>query len=322
MVDIIVVDCHIDFTHPEFDSRAKKINWFKYCDNVPECYSKEYQYEGIRPFKGPLGSHGTAVAGVIAGNTFGIAKNANIYNIHYDYDFYSELDWKNKYFDCIVNFHNSKPNNNPTICNFSLGWRTGQMLVEDIESIFYRNESLSVTEIKSIIPEEHFLGDEIITRIPTRDSVIDRGIKKLLDNGIIVVGCSRNSSLKVDVPGGLDYDNHLVHKEYGKIYINRGSSPGCAPGVVCVSSIGYDNGPRIDYYEDGSDTLTCVRNRSICGARKDPRSENHEIIERNGTSIAAAKITGKLALILEQNPQMTQENARTILNKNKNGNVI
>ena len=111
----------------------------------------------------------------------------------------------------------------------------------------------------------------------------------------------------------------MTNSELGNIYFNRGSSPGCAPGVICVSSLHCGgNGPRIDYFEDGDYTLAPVKYQCVSRTMKDFRSDNHEVSYQEGTSVATAKITGKLALILEENPNLTQEDARTILNTNKN----
>ena len=177
--------------------------------------------------------------------------------------------------------------------------------------------------LSEIIPPEHFYGDDFLRHLPIRHKSVDDGIKKLIDNGIIVVGSARNSSLAVDVPGGVDYDNKISRKIFGDFYLNRGSSPGCSPGIITVSSLHRGgNGPRIDYFEDGSDTLTSVKYRTVGSAIKDFRSDNHEVAYVEGTSVATAKITGRLALELEKNPNLSQNEARTILNKNKNGNAV
>ena len=36
-VDVILIDSHLQFDHPEFDTRAQKFNWLK--------YSKKLGYE-------------------------------------------------------------------------------------------------------------------------------------------------------------------------------------------------------------------------------------------------------------------------------------
>lgn len=323
-VDVIVVDSHLEFDHPEFDDRAQKFNWLKYSKKLGYETPEEYVYENIKPFKGKFGAHGTSMASIIGGNTLGIAPNVNIFNIHYNYDWY--LKWKYRFYDYIIEF--AKERKNPTICNISVVWKYTKVKLERFTSYTYRGETISLenlsnTEKKNaligVIPEENFDGDDFLKNLPIWDEKMDKCIKKLIDNGIIVVGSSMNGSLKVDVPGGIDYDNCLSRYPFGNIYLNRGANPGCSDGIICVSSLHRGgNGPRIDYFEDGSDTLTAVKYRSVGGALKDFRYDNHEVAYSEGTSVAAAKITGRLALELEKNPNMTQEEARTILNKNKN----
>ncbi len=327
MVDVIVVDTHIEFDHPEFDTRAHKFNWLKYSKKLGYDTKDEYEYENIKPFTGKRGSHGTSMASIIGGNTLGIAPNVNIFNIHYNYSW--AIKWKHLLYDYIIEF--VKERKNPTICNLSFATRTSRMRINSFIAFKYRDRFPDISflppeqkkiGLETIIPPEHFYGDNCLRYLPMRDKKIDSGIKKLIDNGIIVVGSTRNSQLTVDVPGGIDYDNRICRAQFGDIYLNRGSSPGCSPGIICVSSLHCGgNGPRIDYFEDGDYTLSAVNYRSTSSAIKDFRSDKHEVAYVEGTSVATAKVTGRLALELEKNPNLTQEEARTILNKNKNGSI-
>ncbi|MEK9894560.1 MAG: S8 family serine peptidase [Pelagibacteraceae bacterium] len=327
-VDVILIDSHLQFDHPEFDTRAQKFNWLKYSKKLGYETSDEYQYENVRPFKGRFGTHGTSMAGIIGGNTLGIAPNVNIFNIHYNYDWY--IKWKDIFYDYIIEF--VKERKNPTICNMSIAYKTTKVKLENLTSCAYRGNIINLENLDNkqkqdalaeIIPPEHFYGDDFLRHLPIRHKSVDDGIKKLIDNGIIVVGSARNSSLAVDVPGGIDYDNKISRKIFGDFYLNRGSSPGCSPGIITVSSLHRGgNGPRIDYFEDGSDTLTSVKYRTVGSAIKDFRSDNHEVAYVEGTSVATAKITGRLALELEKNPNLSQNDAINIQNKNKNGNAV
>ena len=327
-VDVIIIDSHLEFNHPEFDDRAQKFNWLKYSTKLGYDTSEEYEYENVRPFKGKFGTHGTSMAGIIGGNTLGIAPNVNIFNIHYDYDW--RIGWKEILYDYIIEFVRERKN--PTICNLSFARKTSRIKFSSFVSYTYRGETFSLEgmninekryALSKVIPEEHFYGEDTIRYLPIRDKRIDDGVKKLIDNGIIAVGSARNSSLKVDIPNGIDYDNRLSRSSFGDLYLNRGSSPGCSSDIITVSSLHCKgNGPGIDYFEDGNDTLSAVKYRSVGSAIKDFRSDNHEVAYAEGTSVATAKITGRLALELEKNPNLSQNEARTILNKNKNGNAV
>lgn len=109
---------------------------------------------------------------------------------------------------------------------------------------------------------------------PIRQNSIDVDIQDAIDEGIIFIGSSGNDSTKIDVPGGLDYDNYYV--DNGEpIYYHRGPTPGAAVGVICVGnadstsqenkSENSNTGPRVDLYAPGNNIFSSVYDSTAYG---------------------------------------------------------
>ena len=138
-VDVIIVDGMINPAHPEYavnadgtgGSRVIQYNWFQHNPEVTGGVAGTYVYT---PYVDPSNSgrtddnnHGAHVAGTVAGNTQGWARDANIYNLC---PYPSDVNGIDTLyvFDYIRAFHNAKPINpetgrkNPTIVNNSWGY--------------------------------------------------------------------------------------------------------------------------------------------------------------------------------------------------------
>ncbi len=143
-VDVVIVDGDgIIFDHPEYavnsdgtgGSRAIAYNWFQHQTEVGGIGGNTYVYG--------LSDHATHVAGTVAGNTQGWARDANIYNIYYDAGGQGSFAYA---FDYVREFHRTKSVNpatgrkNPTICNNSWGWSIfpSEWSFQDITAVTYR----------------------------------------------------------------------------------------------------------------------------------------------------------------------------------------
>ncbi len=145
-VDVVICDDNgLVVGHPEYaqnadgtgGSRFIQYNWFQHDPVVKGIAAGNYVYSEA--------DHSTHVAGTVAGNTQGWARNANIYNI-----FYFAGDYPNFNFpyvmDYIRAFHTAKAINpatgrkNPTIVNNSWGMSIfpGEWSFNDITAVTYR----------------------------------------------------------------------------------------------------------------------------------------------------------------------------------------
>ena len=137
-VDVVIVDGHIDPDHPEFavnadgtgGSRVVQFNWFSLNQQVTGANAGTYLYETNGSYTDPSNvddnNHGMHVAGTVAGNSQGWARDANIYNIYpYSNGPNGALGSGGLVWDFIRAWHNSKPINpvtgrrNPTVTNHS-----------------------------------------------------------------------------------------------------------------------------------------------------------------------------------------------------------
>ena len=334
-VDVIIVDGHINPDHSEFavnpdgtgGSRVIQLDWHTLTptvagidDDVAQLLTTSYVYS---PYDGNNNNHGCHVAGTVAGITQGWARKSNIYNINPYSNNPNGLD-ELVLFDYIRAFHASKPINlatgrrNPTIMNHS--WGYGYTLDQTslpITSINYRGATINGPFTNAELKSYGIDAVNTTVYMPADYPALNADAEDAIADGIIMVSAAANDSTKVDVPGGLDYDNTFTIIFSGAPYIDyyhRGSSPGNAIGSICVGSIDsqstdlkadYSNtGPRIDIWAPGTDIISSTNSGGI----NDPRGVGF-LNKYSGTSMASPQVCGVLACILEIYPDMTPAEA-------------
>jgi subtilisin family serine protease len=338
-VDVVIVDGMIDPAHPEFavnadgtgGTRVVQYNWFQHNPAVSGTAAGNYIYtpyiDGSDPDRTDDNNHGQHVAGTVAGNTQGWARQANIYNINpYSTDINSVDDLL--IMDYVREFHNNKPVNpstgrrNPTICNHSWGYFY-TFPISGVTGIFFQGVytagPFTEAELRSYGVYTFVSNGITVFTAPARYPAFDADMQDAIDDGVIQVGAAGNSYMKMDINGGIDFDNLVVWSDgisnFG-IYYHEGGSPTSASNVICVGAVGalanetkasFSNcGPRVDIYAPGQWIMSSLHTGSV----QDPRNSSYVNGKYQGTSMASPQVCGVLACALETYPSMTQSQCR------------
>lgn len=333
-VDVVIVDEHVDPNHPEMatnsdgsgGTRVNQLNWYQYANldgELAEDVGETYTYSA-------LGDHGMHVAGTVAGNTQGWARDAVIYSMS---PFGDDVNLQSEeIFEYIRLFHLNKTINpqtgkrNPTVVNNSWGY----VIYDDISTImqvFFRGQLIN-GPFTNVQLEGYGINidaqDTSKFEISSNYSAVDADIQDAIDEGVIMIAAAGNNNMKISVSGDQDYDNYLVYNfegtNYG-IYYNRENTPGSTDRIICVGATSnsfeehkadYSNcGPRVDIYAPGTAIQSSLYSDIIYGS-SDPRGGGR-IGKYQGTSMASPQVTGVVACLLEQMPNLKQEDVKNML---------
>lgn len=343
-VDVVIVDSHINPNHPEFavnpdgtgGSRVNQFNWFTYSSIVGTSTVGSYDYSDVSS------NHGTHVAGTVAGNTQGWARDANIYNLEFDYlGANAPANWELYIFDYLRAFHKNKPINpatgrrNPTITNHSWGYSYGSINLSDISLVRYRGATSSVSgndAARKVALENNGIPAPAGTYLyatPADYAALRADVEDAIADGVIVVAAAGNSYWNIATTTSVDYNNYFFASPY--IYYHaRGMSPGNANGVICVGASGtqveeyktnFSNfGSRVDIYAPGQRIISSVYDSTAATefgitVADDPRNSSYKIGSISGTSMATPQVTGYIACLAESYQNLKQSEALDYLVK-------
>ena len=325
-VDIVIQDSGIEKDHPDFEdvngiSRVQQINWYQE-SGIPGSMPGNHYSD----FDG----HGTHVAGIAAGKTFGWAKNARIYSVKVD-----GLDAGEggipvtDCFDIIKQWHINKPVDpvtgykRPTIVNMSWGYISA---FTNITGGFYRGLNWTGTArrtdygmIGTLIGGFRYFG--------VRVGSVDVDVQEMIDAGIHVVVSAGNTFQKVDILGGLDYNNYYTNSITGNVYYHRVSSPFDNEAVIVgnidsvISNITFQEqkqqsscaGPGVDVFAPGTNIVSTMSTSNTFDSGAYPEDTAYKVANLSGTSMSAPQVAGVLALYLQLNPNYTPAQAKSWL---------
>jgi subtilisin family serine protease len=322
-VDVVIHDSGLQVDHPEFqddagNSRVQEINWYT--------ESGLAGTQSINHYKDYNG-HGTHVAGITAGKTFGWAKNANIYalkvrGLEGTSDSGTGISITDC-FDVVKLWHRNKPVDpvsglkRPTIVNMSWGYSANYTTVTSME---YRGVTKSGTEIDSISKRWAFglvpLSNVGVYITNTRINSVDVDVQEMIDEGIHVCIAAGNNYHKIDIVGGNDYNNSVL-TDNGTIYYHRGSSPydDQAFNVGNVNTLvdfageqkaqSSETGPGVDIYAPGTAIMSASSTINEFSASTYYGDSNFKQMSIGGTSMASPQVCGVGALFLQLYPSLT-----------------
>lgn len=321
-VDIIVMDSGVEPGHPEFavnsdgtgGSRVVDFDWASL--GVPGTPSSA----SIGGYLGDSDGHGSHCAGIAAGNTNGWASGASIYSIR----IFSgnritngaplgAIDSDIAY-DIVRAFHLAKiaaGNTRPTICTNSWGYRASY---SGMQYTVWRGTQYSATSRSNTYGQVNFQHPYVL-------NYLDASVDNASAAGVIMVGAAGNYYHKIDVSGGVDYNNYYRYNSGGyteDVYYHRGSSPTKASSMINVGAIDNstaerkanfsETGPRVDVYAPGVMIMS-----AYSSGISDPRNSTYKLGKISGTSMACPQVTGLLACVLQARPSMTPTEAKQFL---------
>ncbi len=319
-VDVVISDSGLQTDHPDFNdvngvSRVQNIDWYTESGvSGTQSANHNRDYDG----------HGTHVAGIAAGLTYGWAKNSRIYHVKVSGlegsgDSGTGISVSNC-FDVIKGWHNNKAVDpatgykRPTIVNMSWGYGT---TFTNITGGNYRGTPWTATSRQT---QYGMIGSYTLSgyRFVVRNTSVDTDVQEMIDAGIHICIAAGNSYQKIDVPTGLDYDNYFTKTGSGNLYYHRGGSPFDDEAFVvgnidsAVHSGGLEqkansseNGPGVDIYAPGTDIMSTVSNTNRFNEGDYPPNTSFKICNIGGTSMASPQVCGVGALLLQANPHST-----------------
>jgi subtilisin family serine protease len=325
-VDVIIQDSGIQVDHPEFqdasgNSRVQQVNW----GTISGLFTQNANH--YRDFDG----HGTHVAGIVAGKTYGYAKDAKIYSLKV-----SGLEGSGDSgtgisvtycFDAIKIFHRDKainPNTGckrPTVVNMSWGYGHYYNSISWMyhQGTTYNSASASDELFRYTnlgLPNSSGAGAGYTYSTNTRVGSVDTDVEELIDAGVVVCIAAGNRSHKVDISGGVDYNNYIVtsNSSSGSIYYHRGSSPYSTRAfmVGSLDSSTFDadldqkatyseTGPGVNIYAPGTNIMSATSTTNAFSGQSYYLNASYRQVNISGTSMAAPQVAGVAALFLQNN---------------------
>lgn len=134
-VDVYVLDTGIQYSHAQFEGRAL----FPGCDIVDNSTDERNEGEDCH-------GHGTAIAALVGGRTFGVAPDTTIFSIRVLHCNRTALaSFVVKGLECMLDHHSGSRKGRPAVVNLSLFGQKSKMLKRAVDKVI--ESSLSVVAL-------------------------------------------------------------------------------------------------------------------------------------------------------------------------------
>ena len=285
-------------------------------------------------------SHGTHVAGTVAGQHYGWAREANIYSLQVLGNTANTGTPVPALliFDYLRAFHRNKAVNpdtgikNPTITNHSWSYRYDfsdilekpSFDLSDFVSVNYRgttynssNPNPSGWTFAGLESDFGFASNKM--KINSDYAALNADVEDAISEGVVVVAAAGNNNFHCVPDGNPDYSN-TVTLTAGTYLYNRGASPGNSLNTICVGSLSthhnfrrstFSNfGPLINIFAPGNKILSAYDSTGLLDNKYGAPNYYYPI---NGTSMASPQVAGVLACLATGKERFNQNDAKGYL---------
>lgn len=355
-VDIVICDDGVSFDCDEWlspstsQTRFVKYQWFDELSTIVNSIDDDNETEVTGAITYPSNStnpdyHGTHVTGTAAGQYYGWAREANIYNL-------DVFNWgipNLLIFDYLRAFHKNKPINsttgrkNPTITNHSWGGIYYMPIKGyDGEDPIYRLDfsDLSSLNYNGVTYDSNNPGPSGWTEVgvekdfgvrfevetyPAYSAAVAADVLDAIEDGIIVIGAAGNDNLHMVRPTDPEWNNTISISGVGTIYYNRGAFPNTADsGSINVGNLSNIDdfrraassmfGTAVDVFAPGTKILSTF-NSSGYQDNKYGGIPNY-FYPISGTSMASPQVAGVAACLASNKGRFTNEDVLNYLREN------
>ena len=283
--------------------------------------------------------HGTHVAGIACGKTYGWARNAHIYVMKiFDTDAIDDGEGM----DLIRHWHNNKSNGRPTIVNMSYGYSysidawdgaqagdLGQHWDTFTNQMDVWNFGDANFATKQEVNNEVDIEYGIHWKPSFRKASVDAKLDQLIAAGVhVVIAGNNNYEVQYNYEDDVNdnYNDFFIRPSYASgapVYYHRGSSPRASTvkgAEMIVANIGVNEhngkevlaqssacGEAIDISAPGTNITSAFSNVNTKSSSEGiyPPDNAFKIGTISGTSMAAPQVCGVGALYLENEPNIT-----------------
>ena len=359
-VDIVIQDDGVNVDHPEFEdvngvTRVKQIDWYAetgLTGTMPINFYSDNSSAGV----GTGGSHGSHVAGIAAGKTYGWAKGADIYSMRIFGGSTYEVSIDDA-FDLIRIWHENKPidpitgTKRPTIVNQSWGSRWfysnsnthNNPIIRDIfyKGVLQQQPSSPPTSTNPRSVQYGMTNDTHGIRVPSYDVLQEQ----LSDAGVICCKSSGNYYHAIGVepdplqspPAATIYDSYYtsdtamggIFPAGSPVHYQRGASPMSSDSIVVGNIDAASNaatqdqtarsserGPRVDFWAAGTNIASSTSENPPWVYGEYPPNPSYKMTTISGTSMASPQVAGMCCLLLQLYPSYTTEQVKAYFNEN------